>query len=110
MGFITVNEGAISKAFKENRALQDRIYDAISEYPQCVGLFEDIAKYVCTIQDAHENSRFAFSNIAPPTQQPQQQHITPAEGPAPKKRKVANGLAGSVAAGAVGGADSALIA
>ncbi|KAF3491862.1 histone chaperone [Arthroderma uncinatum] len=110
MGFITVNEGAISKAFKENRALQDRIYDAISEYPQCVGLFEDIAKHVCSIQEAHENSRYDMSNIAPPPQRLQQQQITPVEGPAPKKRKVANGLIGSVGAGAVGGADSVLIA
>ncbi|KAM5435694.1 hypothetical protein MferCBS31731_006143 [Microsporum ferrugineum] len=110
MGFITVNEGAISRAFKENRVLQERIYEAISEYPQCVGLFEDIAKFICTEREAHENRFHNFSSIAPPTERLQQQHINPLEGPAPKKRKVANGHAGPVAPGTMGEADTALIA
>ncbi|EZF77679.1 hypothetical protein H105_01163 [Trichophyton soudanense CBS 452.61] len=109
MGFITVNEAAIDKAFKANPALQGRILEAISEYPQCVGLFEDIARFICSEREAHQSQLHSAYSIAPATESLQQQHITPVEGPASKKRKVANGFAGSAAPGAMGGEDSALI-
>ncbi|EAS33013.3 histone chaperone [Coccidioides immitis RS] len=86
MGFVSVNNSQIiNKAFGPNQPLQQRIYQALAASPDLRPLFEDIAKYTSDLQDATSNA------AAPPQPSRSQAQPVLGEGPAPKKRKIANG-------------------
>ncbi|KAL4868785.1 histone chaperone rtt106 [Aspergillus spectabilis] len=68
---------AIEDAFAAEPTLKKRVYDAIGSTPQYVSLFEDIARYTCSLRARNAN----------PAQPVQPVH----DGPAAKKRKIENG-------------------
>ncbi|KAJ5084382.1 hypothetical protein NUU61_008961 [Penicillium alfredii] len=84
MAFATINSGgapiaAIEEALATEPSLKKRVYDAIGTTPQHTPLFEDLAKYTCTL--LARNTTTTSLPLAPPT----------GDGSAAKKRKLQNG-------------------
>ncbi|KAK2733157.1 hypothetical protein FQN55_003726 [Onygenales sp. PD_40] len=92
MSSSTVDRAVIDKAFEDNAPLRKRVYSAIASTPEHALLFQDIAKYTTTLRTTRGASG---------TQLP-----LGTEGPAAKKRKLANNNTNDAAASA----DSALLA
>ncbi|EEH18538.1 histone chaperone [Paracoccidioides brasiliensis Pb03] len=82
MSSSTIHHAIIDKAFEGNAALRKRVYSAIASSPEHASLFEDIAKYTCTLR----NSSGGASTLSSP-----QLRVAGGDGPAEKKRKLING-------------------
>ncbi|KAJ5157484.1 Histone chaperone [Penicillium canariense] len=90
MAFAAINSAgmpiiAIEEAFATEPSLKKRVYDAIGTTPQHAPLFEDLARYTCSLLARTANT--ASLPIVPP----------PSDGPAAKKRKIQNGEPGVTA-------------
>ncbi|KAJ5678674.1 hypothetical protein N7462_006918 [Penicillium macrosclerotiorum] len=94
MAFAAINSAsvpiaAIEEAFATEPSLKKRVYDAIGSTPQHTPLFEDLARYTCTLLARTANT--ASLPLVPP----------PSDGPAAKKRKIQNGDSGETAQASV---------
>ncbi|KAJ5172233.1 hypothetical protein N7492_004826 [Penicillium capsulatum] len=86
MAFAAINSAAapiaaIEEAFATEPSLKQRVYDAIGNTPQHTPLFEDLARYTCTLLARPATTSLP---LAP----------APSDGPAAKKRKIQNGDSG----------------